>query len=53
MKQIGKLILQADLNQANRDKDELDQKVQRLQRDNASLKKVESNMNGFFEECYG
>ena len=32
--------LKRDLNQANRDKDELEQKVQRLQRDNASLKKL-------------
>ena len=34
------LMLKRDLNQANRDKDELEQKVQRLQRDNASLKKL-------------
>ena len=38
MRQIGKDILKRDLNQANRDKDELEQKVQRLQRDN-KLKK--------------
>ena len=45
--------LKRDLNQANRDKDELEQKVQRLQRDNASLKKVESNMNGFLKNVMG
>ena len=45
--------MKRDLNQSNRDKDDLEQKVQRLQRDNASLKKVESNMNGFLKNMMG
>ena len=45
--------MKRDLNQSNRDKDDLEQKVQRLQRDNASLKKVESNMNGFLKNVMG
>eukprot|EP00943_MAST-04B_sp_MAST-4B-sp1_P009242 g9242.t1 len=45
--------MKRDINQATRDKEDLEQKVQRLQRDNASLKKVESNMNGFLKNMIG